>query len=407
MAFVGQRLGGRAVRGAGHPRRRPAARRAGHRVRVAAVSHRRHLQRREGLGRDARAVRDRASSRTCGSTSTATSLVVIVEERPVIANIDFVGTKEFDKDALNKALKDIGIGEGRPFDKALADRAEQELKRQYLNKSLYGAEVVTTVTPHERNRVNLTFTVTEGEPAKISEIRIVGNKAFSRVARCKGLFDLNDRRLAQLVHQGRPLLARQAQRRPRDAARLLPEPRLPRDSASSRRRSRSRPTSRTSRSRSTSSEGEPYTVTGVQARGRLPRQGRRVQVAGRRSSPASRTAPTAVAETTKRLHRPLRHLRLRLRQGRRAARDRPRQRPRRRSRSSPSRAPRLRAPHQHRRQHPHARRGDPARVPPVRVVAGTTPTRSSCRATASTASATSTTSTSTPPRCRARPTRST
>ena len=37
----------------------------------------------------------------------------------------------------------------------LADRAEQELKRQYINKSLYGAEVVTTVTPIERNRVNL------------------------------------------------------------------------------------------------------------------------------------------------------------------------------------------------------------------------------------------------------------
>ena len=105
---------------------------------------------------------------------------MIVEERPVIANIDFVGLKEFDKDALIKSLKDFGIGEGLPFDKALADRAEQELKRQYLTRSLYGAEVVTTVTPQERNRVNVTFTVTEGEPAKISEIRIVGNKAFSR-----------------------------------------------------------------------------------------------------------------------------------------------------------------------------------------------------------------------------------
>ena len=61
----------------------------------------------------------------------------------------------------------------------LADRAEQELKRQYINRSLYGVEVVTTVTPIERNRVNLTFTVTEGEPARIKEIRIVGNNAFS------------------------------------------------------------------------------------------------------------------------------------------------------------------------------------------------------------------------------------
>ena len=120
-----------------------------------------------------------------------TVLVVIVEERPVIANIDFIGLKEFDKDQLVKSLKDFGIGEGQPFDKALADRAEQELKRQYLTRSLYGAEVVTTVTPQERNRVNLSFTITEGTAAKISEIRISGNKVFSE-STLKGLFDLND-----------------------------------------------------------------------------------------------------------------------------------------------------------------------------------------------------------------------
>ncbi|WP_295850834.1 outer membrane protein assembly factor BamA [uncultured Xylophilus sp.] len=117
-------------------------------------------------------------------------LTVIVEERPTVANVDFAGTKEFDKDTLKKAMRDVGLTEGRPYDKALADRAEQELKRQYINRSLYGADVVTTVTPIDRNRVNLTFTVTEGEPAKIKDIRIVGNKAFSE-STLKGLFDLD------------------------------------------------------------------------------------------------------------------------------------------------------------------------------------------------------------------------
>jgi outer membrane protein insertion porin family len=106
-------------------------------------------------------------------------LVVIVEERPTVADVDFTGVKEFDKDVLKKSLRDVGLTEGRAFDKALADRAEQELKRQYINRSLYGAEVVTTVTPIERNRVNLTFSVTEGDVAKIKEMHIVGNKAFS------------------------------------------------------------------------------------------------------------------------------------------------------------------------------------------------------------------------------------
>ncbi|MBT9506510.1 outer membrane protein assembly factor BamA [Rhodoferax sp.] len=117
-------------------------------------------------------------------------LVVVVEERPTVADIDFVGTKEFDKDVLKKALRDVGLTDGRPYDKAQLDRAEQELKRQYINRSLYGAEVVTTVTPIERNRVNLTFTVIEGEPAKISEIRIVGSKVFSE-STLRGLFDLD------------------------------------------------------------------------------------------------------------------------------------------------------------------------------------------------------------------------
>lgn len=115
-------------------------------------------------------------------------LVVIVEERPTIAGVEFSGTREFDKEALVKALRDIGLAEGRPFDKALVDRAEQELKRQYINRSMYAAEVVTTVTPIERNRVNLSFSVAEGESAKISDIRIIGNKAFTESS-LLGLFE--------------------------------------------------------------------------------------------------------------------------------------------------------------------------------------------------------------------------
>ena len=106
-------------------------------------------------------------------------LIVLLDERPSIANVDFTGTKEFEKDALIKALKDIGVGQTRIFDKATVDRAEQELKRQYLSRGLYGMQITTTITPIERNRVNVTFAVEEGEIAKIAQITIVGNKAFS------------------------------------------------------------------------------------------------------------------------------------------------------------------------------------------------------------------------------------
>ena len=105
-------------------------------------------------------------------------LVVVVEERPAIASIDFTGMKEFEKDTLKKALKDIGLSETVIFDRSVLERAEQELKRQYLTRGKYGAVVTTTVTPLERNRVSITFNIDEGDVATIKQIHIVGNKVF-------------------------------------------------------------------------------------------------------------------------------------------------------------------------------------------------------------------------------------
>jgi len=106
-------------------------------------------------------------------------LVVFVQERPAVAQIDFSGMKEFEPDAVRKVLRENGLAEGRIFDRSVLETAEQEIKRQYLSRGMYGAEVQTTVTPLERNRVGINIAVTEGEVAKIRGINIVGAKAFS------------------------------------------------------------------------------------------------------------------------------------------------------------------------------------------------------------------------------------
>ena len=106
-------------------------------------------------------------------------LVVIVDERPTISKIEFTGMKEFDKEAIIKSLRIVGVGEARYYDKALIDKAEQELKRQYISKGFYDCEIVTTITPDPRNRVSVVFNISEGEVSKISQITIIGNKAFS------------------------------------------------------------------------------------------------------------------------------------------------------------------------------------------------------------------------------------
>src|SRR3979490_229437 len=105
-------------------------------------------------------------------------LVVYVQERPAIAQIDFSGIKEFENEQLRKALRELGMAEARIFDRSVLDLAEQEIKRQYLSHGYYAAEVQTTVTPLERNRVGINITVTEGEVAKIGGISIVGAQAF-------------------------------------------------------------------------------------------------------------------------------------------------------------------------------------------------------------------------------------
>ena len=106
-------------------------------------------------------------------------LVVTVQERSAIAKIDFSGNKSFPSDKMTEGLKQIGISEGLIFDKSQLDRAEQEIKRQYLSQGKYGATIKTVVSPLERNRVAVRFEIEEGVVAKIRDINIVGNNAFT------------------------------------------------------------------------------------------------------------------------------------------------------------------------------------------------------------------------------------
>jgi outer membrane protein insertion porin family len=105
-------------------------------------------------------------------------LVVIVEERPAIAQIEIDGSKEFDGKQLKEALKRIGLAESRIFDRALLEQAEQEVKSQYIARGKYGVGITSTVTPLERNRVAINFRISEGEVARIKQIDIVGNVLF-------------------------------------------------------------------------------------------------------------------------------------------------------------------------------------------------------------------------------------
>ena len=106
-------------------------------------------------------------------------LTIVVEERPAIASIDISGNKSIKEEELKKGLADIGLAEGRTFNRSVLDKIEQELRRQFFNEGKYGVRLDTEVTPLERNRVAIAINIVEGKTAKIRAVNIVGNKAFT------------------------------------------------------------------------------------------------------------------------------------------------------------------------------------------------------------------------------------
>jgi outer membrane protein insertion porin family len=105
-------------------------------------------------------------------------LVVAVVERPAINSIKLEGNKELKTDELLKGLKSIGLSEGETYNPLNLDRVTQELTRQYNNRGKYGVTITPTITPLDRNRVDVKIVIAEGKPAKIRDINIVGNTLY-------------------------------------------------------------------------------------------------------------------------------------------------------------------------------------------------------------------------------------
>jgi len=106
-------------------------------------------------------------------------LVVTVQERPSVTSVKIEGSDEISEEDLKKSLKDVGLAEGRVFNRSVLEKIETELKRQYFSRGRYSVQVKTTVTPLERNRVSINIEIKEGSVARIQEINFTGNLAYS------------------------------------------------------------------------------------------------------------------------------------------------------------------------------------------------------------------------------------
>jgi outer membrane protein insertion porin family len=106
-------------------------------------------------------------------------LIVIVEERPSISSVKIEGNRDIGSEDLLKALKGIGLAEGKVFDRLILDKVEQELRRQYYARGKYSLKIDSQVTELPRNRVAININIAEGRVARIKQINIIGNNAFS------------------------------------------------------------------------------------------------------------------------------------------------------------------------------------------------------------------------------------
>ncbi len=107
------------------------------------------------------------------------TLVVVVAERPSIADFTITGNKDIKTEDLQEPLARIGLKKGRTFSQSVLDEVEQSLTDQYFSRGKYAASVKAEVKELPDNKVDVVITIKEGDRARIRQINLVGNGSFS------------------------------------------------------------------------------------------------------------------------------------------------------------------------------------------------------------------------------------
>ncbi|SHE64269.1 Beta-barrel assembly machine subunit BamA [Modicisalibacter ilicicola DSM 19980] len=119
-------------------------------------------------------------------------LIIRVVERPSISRIEIEGNSQVNDEDLRKGMADAGLAEGQVLQRASLDEVQRQLEQLYHSQGRYSASIDTSIEPVDRNRVQVNIEVDEGAVAKIRQINIVGNQAYSDET-LRDLIELEDR----------------------------------------------------------------------------------------------------------------------------------------------------------------------------------------------------------------------
>ena len=106
------------------------------------------------------------------------TLIVVVNERPTIESFEVDGNKDIKDEDLNKSLKNVGLAQGKTFDRSVLEDVKSFLQDQYGARGKYAAKITTNVEEVPGNRVKIKIDIVEGKRAKIRQINLVGNETF-------------------------------------------------------------------------------------------------------------------------------------------------------------------------------------------------------------------------------------
>ena len=107
------------------------------------------------------------------------SLVVVVLERPAIESFEITGNKDIKTEDLQKSLKNVGLATGKTFDRSVLEEVRQYLTEQYFGRGKYAVRIDAKVEDVPGNKVKVKIDIKEGKRAKIRQINVVGNEAFT------------------------------------------------------------------------------------------------------------------------------------------------------------------------------------------------------------------------------------
>jgi outer membrane protein insertion porin family len=106
------------------------------------------------------------------------TLIVVVNERPTIESFELKGNKDIKTEDLSKSLRNVGLSQGKTFDRSVLEDVKGFLQDQYGARGKYAAKIDTTVEEVAGNRVKIKIEIVEGKRAKIRQINIVGNHVY-------------------------------------------------------------------------------------------------------------------------------------------------------------------------------------------------------------------------------------